>query len=61
MKELFAIPELLTLDGQSVTDAQSLSLMNEGPNTCGAGCNTGCHNGSGDCWAEDCKPSQEGG
>jgi hypothetical protein len=56
MKELFAIPELLTLDGQSVTDAQSLSLLAEGPNTCGNGCDNGCHGGSGSCWEENCPP-----
>ncbi len=58
MKELFAIPELLTLDGQSVTDAQSLSLLAEGPNACGQGCDNGCFGGSGDCW-NDCPPIAE--
>lgn len=56
MKELFAIPELLTLDGQSVTDAESFALLPEGPNSCGNGCDNGCHGGSGACPSIDCPP-----
>lgn len=40
MKNLFELPELLTLDGQSVTGSDDL-----GWKTCNTGCNDGCSGG----------------
>ena len=42
MRKLFEMPELLTIDGTAFTG----EFSTEGdPNSCGKGCDAGCHNG----------------
>jgi hypothetical protein len=56
MKELFSVPELLTLDGRSVTGANAQTMFDEGtPGGCGSGCSSGCYSGADACGPDWCK------
>jgi hypothetical protein len=43
MKTIFELPELLTLDGSPFTGV--FAMAEADPNTCGKGCDKGCHSG----------------
>ena len=60
MKELFSVPELLTLDGRSIVGARAPigSLLEEYPNGCGSGCDAGCYSGAGQCSGDSCAAEQ---